>query len=45
MPIDIEEQKNLILKELESYKTDNSCMKPLFQSMKEISAWLKEREK
>jgi len=45
MPIDIEEQKNLILKEIQHYKTDNSCMKPLFQSMKEISAWLKEREK
>nr|WP_275756693.1 hypothetical protein [Sulfurimonas sp. SAG-AH-194-C21] len=40
-----EEQKNSILKELQSYKADNSSAKPLFQSMKELSIWLSEKEK
>ncbi len=40
-----EEQKVLILNELQSYQVDNSCAKPLFESMKEISVWLMIQEK
>jgi len=32
-------------KELAAYIADNSSAKPLFTSMKEISDWLKTREK
>jgi len=34
-----------ITKELEAYKKDTSSLKPYFQSMKEISAWLAAKEK
>nr|WP_275716339.1 hypothetical protein [Sulfurimonas sp. SAG-AH-194-L11] len=41
----LEEQKVLIMKELQSYKEKKSSFKPLAQSMKEISAWLSKKEK
>ena len=40
-----QEEKELILKELKKYQNDNSTMKPLYQSIKEFSSWLKDKEK
>ena len=37
--------KKLLEEELKKYKQDSSSYKPYMQSMKEISAWLKEKEK
>ncbi len=37
--------KKLLQKEFEKYKNGTSVYKPYMQSMKEISAWLKEKEK
>jgi len=39
------QEEVLITQELDKYKMDNSSMKQLFQSMKEISAWLSGQEK
>ena len=41
----LEEVKKKIQKELDAYKADNSTAKSYFISMKEISMWLKEKEK
>ena len=39
-----EDMKALILKEIQKYKEESSSMKPLFESMKEFSSWLSEKE-
>ena len=40
-----QKEKNAILEELQKYKADKLSMKPLFESMKEFTAWLKTKEK
>ena len=45
MPTLNQEHKVAILKELQKYKADELSMKPLFESMKEFTAWLKTKEK
>jgi len=45
MPVDIKKDQALILQELEQYKKNNTIAKPLFESIKEVSAWLLTKEK
>ncbi|MEO1954082.1 MAG: hypothetical protein ABGW74_05195 [Campylobacterales bacterium] len=37
--------KELLKKELENYKQNPNSYKPYMQSMKDISVWVKEKEK
>ena len=41
----LEETKVKLLQEVEKYRGDKSSFKEYYLSMKEISEWLKEREK
>ncbi len=44
MQKNLDKQKELILKELQKYMADKTSAKALFESMQEISAWLKQKE-